>query len=126
MKARKGFTLIELLVSVAIIGILITIAVPRFTSMSSGAKRSAIKANHMIIRSSIVMYIANNKGSLPSAETDLDEYLQSTNGVKGVPGFQDSPENASYKLNIEPYKVRIDSYLGTELIDTYTYSSISS
>ena len=41
---RNGFTLIELLVVVAIIGILAAVGVVAYSGYTSGAKKSAIKA----------------------------------------------------------------------------------
>lgn len=46
MNNKKGFTLIELLVVVAIIGILSAVGVVAYNGYTSGAKKSACKANH--------------------------------------------------------------------------------
>ena len=51
----KGFTLIELLVVVAIIGILAAVGVVAYSGYTSGAKKSAVKANHK----NVVKYIMN-------------------------------------------------------------------
>jgi type IV pilus assembly protein PilA len=44
-KNRKGFTLVELMVVVVIIGILVAIAIPVYTSTQDAAKKSACLAN---------------------------------------------------------------------------------
>lgn len=45
MRKRKGFTLAELLIVVAIIGVLVAVAIPVFTSSLEKAKRSVCLAN---------------------------------------------------------------------------------
>ena len=89
MSLRKGFTLVELLVVVAIIGILVLVAVPRFSSMTDGARISAVEANHRILVSAITMYMAEHNGQLPPDMNAINSYLSEpvTNG---------SPPNSTY------------------------------
>ena len=59
-KKRKGFTLVELIVVIAIIGILVLIAVPRFGSITDAAEQRTVEANHRILISAAQMYYAEN------------------------------------------------------------------
>ena len=95
MVLRKGFTLVELVVVVAIIGILVTIAVPKFTAMTDGAKEATFEANHRILISAVSMYVADNGGDLPTVITDLDPYLP--NG--GTTALLGDPPGATYTIN---------------------------
>ena len=45
MSSRRGFTFIELMISIAIVGILAALAVPRFTAMQLRTKRAEVNAN---------------------------------------------------------------------------------
>lgn len=55
-KNRKGFTLVELVIVVAILGILSSIAVPRFNISKDKAKWSAHLTNIRVIEGAIAMY----------------------------------------------------------------------
>jgi len=95
MKLKKGFTLVELLVVIAIIGILILIAVPRFQSMTDGARRAVAEANHRLLVSAVAFYQAENDGAMPTVFTDLDPYLLTTTTIE----MQGEPVGAVYTFN---------------------------
>ena len=79
----KGFTLIELLVVVAIIGILAAVGVVAYSGYTSGAKKSAVKANHK----KVVKYIMNetmkcSMGQAFAMDNNLDCSKQSSTNWK--------------------------------------------
>jgi general secretion pathway protein G len=82
MRARgdRGFTLIELLIVMAIIGTLLTIAVPRYFRALEHARETVLKQDLVILREAIDKYYA-----------DLNEYpetlaaLVDKRYVRGVP-----------------------------------------
>jgi general secretion pathway protein G len=75
---KKGFTLIELLVVMAIIGTLLTIAVPRYFHSVERSKESVLHQNLSLTRQALDKYFADN-GKYPDSLNDLvsKKYLRS-------------------------------------------------
>ncbi|MCA9217121.1 MAG: type II secretion system protein, partial [Planctomycetales bacterium] len=72
MRPRKnGFTLVELIVVIMILGILATIAVPRFLETSGRALDNATRSSLAVVRNAIELYTADHNGALPGQSNDL-------------------------------------------------------
>ena len=72
---QKGFATLEVIMMVVVIGILATIAVPRFTDVTTKANTAKIQSDLSTIDTAIQMYYMD-KGEYPSAISDLvDKYL---------------------------------------------------
>ena len=77
MMRRRGFTLIELLVVLAILGTLLTIALPRYYSSVAKSKEAVLKENLFQMRDAISRYHAD-RGRYPESLESLaaDKYLR--------------------------------------------------
>lgn len=65
MMNKKGFTLVELMIVVVILGILVAIAIPIFTSVTKNAKIKACKSNIRIIEGNLSTYLATGNDGAP-------------------------------------------------------------
>ena len=78
IRLRRGFTLIELLVVMAIVGLLLMLAVPRYFGGVTRAKESVLRENLHQMRDAIDKHYADN-ARYPDALEDLvtRKYLRS-------------------------------------------------
>ena len=76
--AKKGYTLIELMIVVAIVGILVSLALPNFQQSAMKAKETALKQNLFTMRSVLDQYYADRGDYPESLETLVEsQYLRS-------------------------------------------------
>jgi len=75
---KKGYTLLELMIVVAIVGILVTLAIPNFQQSAMKAKETALKQNLFTMRAVLDQYYAD-RGDYPDSLESLVEgkYLRS-------------------------------------------------
>jgi len=76
-RAQSGFTLIELMIVMAIIGILITLAIPSFVGAIKHAREAALKEDLQTMRTAIDTYTMDKQKG-PQSLDDLiqDGYLR--------------------------------------------------
>ncbi len=74
---KKGYTLLELMIVVAIVGILVSLAIPNFQQSAMKAKEVALKQNLFTMRAVIDQYYAD-RGDYPDSLEALveDKYLR--------------------------------------------------
>ncbi len=77
---RKGFTLLELMIVVIVIGILASLAVPRFITVASKARKGTATAMLSAVRGSVFRYYAENSETWPTAMGELDLNMSAGTG----------------------------------------------
>ena len=90
-KKRKGFTLLELMIVVIIIGILASLAIPRFIKAVDKARKGTATAMLSAIRSSVLRYYAEYDYNYPTTTDALD--LSLTAGAGWTVNAPNPPTN---------------------------------
>lgn len=83
MKKRNAFTLMELMIVVAIIGILASIALPRFADLIDKSKEGYTKGALSTLRSAVSIYFADNQGKYPA--DDLGSLVAGGKYISNIP-----------------------------------------
>lgn len=83
--SEQGFSLLSVLIAVMIIGIMATIAVPKFSAAIAAANTAKIQSDLTNIDAAIVMYRLDT-GKEPEKVADLEKYLTDYNNVKPPQG----------------------------------------
>ena len=105
MQRNKGFTLIELLIVIAIVGVLASAILPRFTSFNLAARDATTRSNLAAMRGALIQYRAN-EGDWPATINSIvpvyiekipSEFLSSaagcnvtTNGASEAAGYSNT------------------------------------
>lgn len=82
---QKGFATLEVILMVMVIGILASIAVPRFSTMTAAANTAKIQADLSTIDTAIAVYYMD-KGTAPENLDALKEYFQGQTAPKPPTG----------------------------------------
>ena len=118
---KKGFTLIELLVVVAILGILMLLAVPRFMDSTKGSKLRTFESNFRTLMSQANQYSANNNGVFTDiSKSDVKTLADQLKGKPDNSTYVVSDTNIVATLNLEKSNIVAG---GGDYVLTYTYAS---
>lgn len=80
----KGFTLVELVIVLVILGVLVALAVPRFTTSAEKAKETTFCSNVRTIKSQLELY-RMQKGSYPSENDFVPQFLDNKEYFENKP-----------------------------------------
>lgn len=101
---QKGFATLEIILAVTIIGILATIAVPRFTDVTAKANTAKIQADLSTIDSAIAIY-EMEKGDSPAQLSDLKNYVQDIENLKPPAGNAFTGNSTATKITSTSYEI---------------------
>jgi len=80
----KGFTLVELVIVLVILGVLVALAVPRFTTSAEKAKETTFCSNVRTIKSQLELYKMTT-GSYPTTASFVDSFLKNESYFESAP-----------------------------------------
>lgn len=104
-QGEAGFTLLGVLVAVMIIGIMATIAVPRFNSIIASANTAKVQADLTTLDTAIVIY-QTEKGTLPSNISDLKDYVTDLDNLKPPQGTCNLKNDKTVDITATAYELK--------------------
>lgn len=114
---KRGFTLIELIVVMAIIGILVMLAAPKFLGYTKDAHVASMKADAKVLSNAALIYNIEEEGKWPVTEeevTDLPEGITGT--AKKLDKAELNEHIKNLKNDFEDYVLIIDGEHEGEVI----------
>ena len=81
MFSRKGFTILELLIVIAVIGILVGIALPRFKGMQDEGNIARAKGELRMLQTAVESYIIHNNNTAPATLSVLTSAVPAITGT---------------------------------------------
>lgn len=128
LMSKKGFTLVELMIVVVILGILVAVAVPIFSSVTKNARIKTCDSNIRIIKGCLsTYYMTGNNGDPitdtsktdPSSDAGFKKLFEGKTDTNGIPTCPAG--TAAYTINVEfdgatasKYKVTCPNYSATD------------
>ncbi len=111
---QRGFATLEVILMVMVIGILASIAVPRFNSVTTSANTAKIQSDLAAIDTAIAMYIMEKGTTTAPAWSNVKVYLQDGDNVKPPTG-QAYVNGTAEDIGDTSYKVtsKTDGYRAT-------------
>ena len=108
---QKGFATLEVILMVMVIGILASIAVPRFTTVTTAANTAKIQSDLTTIDTAIAIYVMEKGTTTPPSMSNLGDYIQDINNLKPptgkayINGTETAITNTAYAVTAVTNKV---------------------
>jgi general secretion pathway protein G len=119
LKSEAGFTLVELLIVLMVLGILATIAIPRFKDMSGKANQVKMKSELKQVQTALELYYAeNNEYPVDDAafEPALDDLVEDVD----IAAY----EFAYTRTDAKTYSIDVKEAGGADVVATITRGNI--
>lgn len=102
--SQAGFSLLGVLIAIMIVGIMATMAVPRFTSAIATANTAKVQSDLTTLDAAIAVYQLE-KGTAPAKLDDLSDYVKDIDSVKPPKGKCRLKDGKIITLEIDSYGI---------------------
>ena len=104
---QRGFATLEIILMVMVIGILASVAVPRFTAVTAKANTAKIQSDLSTLDTAISIYYMEN-GKYPDKISDLKDYVKDIDELKPPTGkaYVDGTET---EITVTDYTLKEDT-----------------
>ena len=109
---EEGFTLIEVLIVCTLLGILASVAVPKFSGAVAAANTAKIQTDLQTLDTAIVMY-ETEQGKTPESIADLKDYVTDVSAVKPPTGKCRLRDGTTVNISATSYVIQVISVNGT-------------
>ena len=116
---EDGFSMLEVIMTVVLLGILSSIAVPRFANATIAANTAKIQTDLQTLDTAIAIYEVE-KGKYPTKLDDLAEYVTDLENLKPPKGECNLKAGGTAEINEEKYTVKYRK-AGTSSSSATTY-----
>ncbi|WP_312279254.1 type II secretion system protein [Oscillibacter sp.] len=116
--SKKGFTLMEMLIVVAIIGVLVAISIPVFTSKLDDAKKAADEANMRTAKAVYAVYMlsaSDDASGLPATGTTGVYYFNASTGKFQIKGTDDNKAYKAQSTDSATSRTKDTSYIKVDI-----------
>lgn len=103
LKDERGFTLLEMMIVIVILGILATLAIPKFSNSVTLANTAKIQADLQTLNTAIAMHLSTHGRNPQNIKTDLAEYIDDVENLK-------PPQGESYLRTGDKLKITAETY----------------
>ena len=99
--------MIELIVYIAIVGIILAVAIPKYNNAIAMANTARIQADLYTLDGAMMMYYTEN-GSYPASITDLREYVKNVDNIHPPKGKCLLRDGSALEVTAESYSIDRD------------------
>ncbi|BAL83744.1 hypothetical protein SELR_20360 [Selenomonas ruminantium subsp. lactilytica TAM6421] len=114
---QSGFSLLGILVAVAIVGIMASMAVPRFTATMVSANTTKVQSDLATLDAAIAVYQLEN-GKDPKDVSDLKEYISDVGQLKPPHGKCKLSDGSIVEMKSGKYEIETVKVDGTSIDNT--------
>ncbi len=102
-----GFSMIELIVYIAIVGIILAVAVPKYNNAMAMANTARIQSDLYTLEGAMLMYYTEN-GTYPTSLEDLSEYIKNVENIHPPKGKCLLRDGSELEITTDSYSIDAD------------------